>query len=66
MEKGVFPHWEGAFLFLLYVVQHNLAPLLLTIIDKSVYLHRGFFIIVLDLRLTKLIRACRETGFNCL
>ena len=29
------------------------------------YLHRGFFIIVLDLRLTKLVRGCRETAFNC-
>ncbi len=26
----------------------------------------GFFIIVLDLRLTTLIRGCRETAFNCL
>ena len=31
-----------------------------------VSLQRGFFIIVLDLRLTKLIRGCRETAFNCL
>ena len=32
----------------------------------SVYLHCGFFIIVLDLRLTKLVRGCRETAFNFL
>ena len=31
---------------------------------RSVLLYCGFFIIVLDLRLTKLVRACRETGFN--
>ena len=33
---------------------------------RSVLLFCGFFIIVLDLRLTKLVRACRETGFNFL
>lgn len=33
---------------------------------KSLPLHRGFFIIVLDLRLTKMVRGCRETSFNFL
>ena len=33
---------------------------------QSLLLHCGFFIIVLDLRLTKLIRGCRETAFNFL
>jgi hypothetical protein len=33
-------------------------------LEMSLSLHRGFFIIVLDLRLTKLIRGCRETAFN--
>ena len=40
------------------------------LLDKGYYnvvsLHRGFFIIVLDLRLTKLVRGCRETAFNFL
>ena len=30
----------------------------------TVSLHRGFFIIVLDLRLTKWVRGCREIAFN--
>ena len=32
----------------------------------TVSLHRGFFIIVLDLRLTKWVRGCREIAFNFL
>ncbi len=34
-------------------------------LSEAVSLYRGFFIIVLDLRLTKLVRGCRETSFNC-
>ena len=34
-------------------------------LETPVYLYCGFFIIVLDLRLTKLVRGCRETAFNC-
>jgi len=38
----------------------------MSIIEQPLYLYCGFFIIVLDLRLTKLVRGCRETAFNFL
>ena len=50
----------------MFLVIFGCSTLLNTIIEVSVHLQCGFFIIVLDLRLTKLVRGCRETAFNFL
>ena len=61
------------------IISTNPLPLISFIITKTIFngksidkcffiqyfLQRGFFIIVLDLRLTKLIRGCRETASTC-
>ena len=64
-----YPHRYGIFLrVLIFIMCLKTCFAIYTwlVLEIALPLQRSFFIIVLDLRLTKLVKGCRETAFNCM